>query len=106
MGAFPHSPPMIKSSPPPPNTNDNKRATNRQRTLKAGRIEVNGHASTFDCTIRDMSQSGARLVLKAMWIAPEQFDLLVLNPNTGKSDRHACRTAWQKGTMIGVRFSD
>tara|TARA_R110000787_G_scaffold16825_3_gene52894 strand:+ start:11662 stop:11955 length:294 start_codon:yes stop_codon:yes gene_type:complete len=97
---------MIHSLSPPPDKNENKRTADRHRTLKAGRIEVNGHASTFDCMIRDMSESGARLVLKAVWAAPAQFDLLVLNPNTGKSDRHACLTAWQKGTVIGVRFTD
>ena len=82
------------------------RSEGRHRTLKAGRVEVNGHASTFDVMIRDMSDKGARLILKAVWIAPDQFDLLVLNPNTGKSDRHACRKAWQKGTLIGVHFTD
>ena len=30
--------------------------------------------------------------------------LLVLNPNNGKTQRHACLKVWQKGTMVGVRF--
>lgn len=97
---------MVHSLSPPPDKNENKRTADRHRTLKSGRIEVNGHSSTFDVTIRDMSESGARLVLKAVWVAPEQFDLLVLNPNSGKSDRHACQKAWQKGTLIGVCFTD
>ena len=101
-----HSPYMTDVLNTPTTSTADARSEGRHRTLKAGRIEVNGHASTFDCMIRDMSARGARLVLKAVWIAPEKFDLLVLNPNTGKSDRHACLTAWQKGTVIGVRFTD
>jgi hypothetical protein len=97
---------MVHSLSPSPDKNENKRTAERHRTLKSGRIEVNGHSSTFDVTIRDMSDSGARLVLKAVWIAPERFDLLVLNPNSGKADRHACQRAWQKGTLLGVRFID
>lgn len=101
-----HSSLMAPTSDLPENSTVNNRASSRQRTLKAGRIEVNGHASTFDVTIRDMSDTGARLLLKAVWSAPEQFDLLVLNPNSGKSDRHGCRKAWQRGEQVGVRFID
>tara|TARA_R110000787_G_scaffold42265_3_gene103902 strand:- start:741 stop:1037 length:297 start_codon:yes stop_codon:yes gene_type:complete len=76
----------------------------RRRTLKSGRIELKNQASTIDVTIRDMSLSGALLLLKDVWTPPAEFGLLVLNPNNGKTQRHACLKVWQKGTMVGVRF--
>jgi hypothetical protein len=76
----------------------------RRRTLKSGRIELKNQASTIDVTIRDMSLTGALLLLKDIWTPPEFFGLLVLNPNNGESQRHSCRKVWQKGAMVGVRF--
>tara|TARA_R110000787_G_scaffold227200_1_gene334978 strand:+ start:207 stop:503 length:297 start_codon:yes stop_codon:yes gene_type:complete len=76
----------------------------RRRTLKSGRIELKNQESTIDVTIRDMSLTGALLLLKDIWTPPAEFGLLVLNPNNGKTQRHACLKAWQKGTMVGVRF--
>jgi len=85
--------------------NADKRKADRHRTLKTGRVEISNHGSTFDVTIRDMSDTGARLILKDFWNPPEQFDLLILNPNTGKSERIACRKAWQTGLLLGVNFA-
>jgi PilZ domain len=76
----------------------------RRRTLKSGRIELKHQVSTIDVTIRDMSLSGALLLLRDIWTPPAEFGLLVLNPNNGKTQRHSCLKVWQKGTMVGVRF--
>lgn len=76
----------------------------RRRTLKSGRIELKNQTSTIDVTIRDMSLSGALLLLKDIWTPPAEFALLVLNSNNGKTQRHSCLKVWQKGTMVGVRF--
>jgi hypothetical protein len=92
MNALPSEPPHVD------------RDSFRRRTLKGGRIELSNHASTFDVTIRDMSLSGALLVLKDVWVPPEYFGLLVANPNSSQSQRHACQKVWQKGTLLGVRF--
>ena len=76
----------------------------RQRTFESGGIELKNQTSTVDVGIRDMSLGGALLTLKDVWTPPEFFSLLVLNPNTGQSQRHACRKVWQKGTLLGVEF--
>ena len=63
---------------------------------------------SFDCTVLDMSGTGARLnlnnvVRKAFVpdvVVPEQFRLLIPRDNIGVD----CRLAWRKDAMIGVAF--
>tara|TARA_R110000787_G_scaffold16825_3_gene52895 strand:+ start:12020 stop:12343 length:324 start_codon:yes stop_codon:yes gene_type:complete len=81
-----------------------ERRAPRQRTLKAGRIAINALTSTFEVLIRDMSQTGARLVMSDVYLLPEYFDLIVLNPNTGRSSRTHCQLVWQKALVVGVKF--
>ena len=81
-----------------------ERRVPRQRTLKAGRIAINELTSTFEVLIRDMSQTGARLVMSDVYLLPEHFDLIVLNPNTGRQSRTHCQLVWQKALVVGVKF--
>ncbi|MBU1288352.1 MAG: PilZ domain-containing protein [Alphaproteobacteria bacterium] len=76
----------------------------RQKTLKTGRIAINEMTSTFEVLIRDMSETGARLVMSDIYPLPLHFDLIVLNPNTGRPSRTPCQVAWQKGLTVGVMF--
>lgn len=77
----------------------------RQRTLKSARIVFNNSASSMDVLIRDMSEGGAKLKLGTPgWPAPDLFDLVILNPNTGTRVRHPCEKRWQRGDLVGARF--
>lgn len=53
-----------------------------------------------DCTITDISQSGARLFTSGDEI-PDQFVLLI---SGDKSVREECRVAWRLGGEVGVEF--
>lgn len=75
----------------------------RQRTLKGARIVCAG-SQTFDVTIRDMSEGGVKLKLGSPFAVPPTFTLVILNPNTGISDKRSCETRWQRGDQIGARF--
>lgn len=101
---------MQDSDTPPPggadDPPDESRSDARQRTLRTGRIVINKGASTFDVTIRDMSATGARLLLKDAWNLPETFELLILNPGSGDWTRQACDKRWQKGNLVGARFTN
>lgn len=77
---------------------DNRDAP-RHRTLKGGLIVINDGFSTFDCTIRNLSETGAKLVVTNSLPIPPRFDLAL---NDGR--RFACETAWRTETEIGVRF--
>lgn len=82
------------------------RDTPRRRVLKGGQIIVNELYSSFQVTIRDMSESGVKLKLHASWIVPARFELLINNPNTGIPVRRQCEKRWQRGITIGARFLD
>jgi len=49
----------------------------RRRVLKAGIIAFNNRHSTLQCTIRDLSEGGARLQIGGSIGAPDTFELLV-----------------------------
>lgn len=79
---------------------EDSRETQRHRTLKGGRIVVNDGFSTFDCTIRNLSETGAKLVVTSSLPIPQRFELAM---NDGRS--FACEVAWRTETEIGVHFS-
>jgi hypothetical protein len=53
---------------------DEHRIANRQRVLKAGKIEFGGGA--IDCTVRNISATGAALEVTSPLGIPEQFTLV------------------------------
>jgi hypothetical protein len=76
-----------------------RRGSPRRRMLKQARVLLNDRA-TLDCTIRDMSETGARLVFGAAMQLPETFTLLCVSAET----RFDVRVAWRKGLAVGVAF--
>ncbi|MEQ9505057.1 MAG: PilZ domain-containing protein [Hyphomonas sp.] len=79
------------------------RQSPRQRTLKGARIICAG-ALTYDVTIRDMSEGGVKLKLGSPFAVPPAFVLVILNPNTGVTEKRACETRWQRGDHVGAQF--
>jgi len=76
----------------------NNRAAPRQRVLKAGSIEFAG--GVIDCTVRNLSESGAALEVASPLGIPETFNLLV----SGEPSPRRCRVAWRKNKRIGIAF--
>jgi hypothetical protein len=70
----------------------------RKRVLKAGTIEFGGGA--IDCTIRNISETGAALEVVSPLYIPDRFTLFV---QTGQLKR-PCRIVWRKAKRIGVVF--
>jgi hypothetical protein len=74
------------------------RVAARHRVLKAGTIEFGGGA--IDCTVRNVSNTGAALdVISPMGI-PEKFTLLL--PSDGL--HLPCHVVWRKERRLGVAF--
>lgn len=74
------------------------RLTPRRKVLLGARIVLKNKNSTFDVVIKNLSQTGALLLLPAAMVVPEQFDL---------RSEHFARSAhvvWQRGNRLGVRF--
>jgi len=76
-----------------------QRSAQRRMTLKGGRIAFNNGRSTFDCTVKNLSRQGAKLVVGATIGIPDSFDLVL--PNTAKQP---CKVIWRKDREIGVEF--
>jgi PilZ domain len=76
---------------------ETRRAT-RHRVLKAGKIEFGGGA--IDCTVRNLSSSGAALGVTSPVGIPEKFTLIV----PGDGLHLPCRVVWRNISRIGVTF--
>jgi hypothetical protein len=53
------------------------------------------------CTVADISECGARIVLERDCELPERF-MLLLSRNGGA--RRFCRKVWREGLTVGVEF--
>ena len=78
---------------------DERRATPRQRTLKGARIVLNDGFSTFDCTVRNLSEAGAKLMVVSILGVPQRFELAL---HDGR--RFNCEMIWHREGEIGVKF--
>jgi PilZ domain-containing protein len=75
-----------------------RRTTARARQLKAGSIIFNGAKSVFTCTVRNVSNAGACLLVPSPLTVPAAFDLLV------DGVRRRCAIAWRQPDRIGVQY--
>ena len=77
------------------------RKSRRRRVLRDGRILLPGSRVTYDCTIRDLSEKGARLRLQSnSVIVPHQFELVLVAEGLA----YPVHLKWRKGTEYGVEF--
>ncbi|MEH2473972.1 hypothetical protein V1281_004843 [Nitrobacteraceae bacterium AZCC 2161] len=74
------------------------RSVPRSRTLKAGTISFDGGG--IDCTVRNISKSGAALDVASPLGIPQNFILLVPADDL----RQPCHVVWRKEKRIGVAF--
>ena len=81
-------------------TMEQKRAALRQRVLKAGTIEFSG--GTIDCTVRNVSETGAALEVASPVGIPAEFNLLI----SGSRSRRRCQVMWRTESRIGVAFKE
>ncbi|MEM1365812.1 MAG: PilZ domain-containing protein [Pseudomonadota bacterium] len=83
-------------------TDLSNRSSERVRTLRAARIVWDNAQRTINCTIRDMSRTGARLELSDMTALPETFDIQV----PPAKDLRPVQVMRRSGRMFGVMFLD
>ena len=80
---------------------ENKRRAPRPRVLKGGKIIPLGQWLLADCQIRDISETGARIICKDQLSVPTEFRLLIPMDNTIQQ----ARVVWRKDNMVGIRFT-
>jgi hypothetical protein len=80
---------------------DERRKEPRPRALKTAKIIFNNRFSTIDCTVRNLSGHGAKLIVGTQVGIPETFDLTF--PADGSS--RPCKVVWRKEGELGVEFA-
>ena len=83
-----------------PQNDDESRSDFRRRTLKSGKIIFNNLQSVFDCTIRDLSKTGCRVIVPSQADLPAEFELHL----PGSDEKFQCQTIWKKHQEAGVKF--
>jgi hypothetical protein len=79
---------------------DDKRKSPRRRVLKEGKIVFADALCLLDCTIREMSDGGARLMISSTMGIPETFQLY--EKSSGRL--YPSTVAWRLSNVIGVKF--
>jgi hypothetical protein len=76
-----------------------KRAEPRHRVLTRGTLAFNGGGG-LDCTVRNISSSGARIDIANPVGVPDRFTLVI------ESDRfmRRCHAVWSNEQRIGLAF--
>jgi hypothetical protein len=77
-----------------------KRRSRRQKTLKSGHLILSDW-TTMDCTVRDLSPEGAKLVFGGPPALPKTFSLVV--HSTDKLI--PAELLWQRGLSAGIAFT-
>jgi len=75
-----------------------KRRAVRHRVLKAGKVIFD--ARTVDCVVRDLSDSGAGILIEDLRGIPHEFALRIVSEHASR----ACHVIWRRQKRIGVAF--
>lgn len=76
-----------------------QRAHERTRALKGASIIFNNRSSVIDCTVRNISPTGGKLVLTSPAALPDRFELRFAD---GSEQR--CEVRWRTLSELGVVF--
>jgi hypothetical protein len=79
---------------------DNRRNSARNRSFIRGRIQFNNGQASFDCLVRDLSQTGARLAVTGSAPLPDVFELIL----PSRDARFRAQVRWRHADEIGVAF--
>jgi hypothetical protein len=80
---------------------EDSRTSHRSRALKPGRVVLT-EWTVLDCTIRDLTDAGARLEFGTAMELPAEFRLQI---GATRATRNA-KLAWQRGLAAGVLFPE
>ncbi len=79
-----------------------RRIATRQRSFLQGRLIFNKGRSSIDCLIRDISETGAKLVFSDSVVIPDIVDLQI----PSKNEMRRVRVQRRVGDEVGVAFDD
>ena len=77
-----------------------KRRAPRKRTLKGASITFNDRQSVITCIMRNLSASGALLILPSMHMTPDDFEVFF------DGSYRSARVVRRAGMSLGVAWAD
>jgi len=75
-----------------------RRSSLRHRTFKAAKIVLKEDAAVIDCTVRNLSETGALIGIANAVAVPEEFSLRM------DGSTRLCAVVWRRFDRFGVRF--
>lgn len=75
-----------------------KRIAQRHRVLKRGTLAFGGGG--IDCTVRSLSETGARVDVESPVGVPQEVTLVIETDHFARR----CRPVWKKEKQIGLAF--
>jgi hypothetical protein len=70
----------------------------RRRVLKTGYIVISDKAPKLECTVRNISETGASIQVSTTIGIPSSFDVII------DGTRRHCSSVWRTDTKIGIAF--
>ncbi|MCW5718518.1 MAG: PilZ domain-containing protein [Bauldia sp.] len=81
-----------------------RRNRHRNRVLKGALVVFGNHGSTIDCTIRNLSDEGAKLLLGSTIGVPDTFELMIPAEHRIAPARVVWRTECELGIALTAPF--
>jgi hypothetical protein len=78
-----------------------RRRSIRERVQFLAWIDIGDGLQPRSCTVMDVSQHGARIILSSPVELPEEFWLIFTRDRT---KRRYCRIVWRSDTQVGVTY--
>ena len=76
------------------------RAAARHRIVRNGKIVFANFTMVLDCTMRDISETGAKVIAVKPAEVPEKFRLILITDQVMRD----AKVVWRRGREIGVEF--
>ena len=83
------------------NTPADLRTGQRQKVLKTGKILLPDRIGAIDCSVRDLSASGAKIIVGSAETIPDAFRLVL----PGDRSMRDAVVAWRTPGIMGVKFT-
>lgn len=77
-----------------------RRSAQRHKAFKGARLTFNSGFGSYECVVRNLSESGARLAFGDASCIPPDFDLAI----SGSAARPV-QVRWRTMTAVGVAFA-
>jgi len=78
-----------------------QRQSPRHRVEQAAWIDADDGSQVRDCTLWDVSEAGARIVIGSPAEVPQEFSLVF---SSDGSIRRRCQVIWRSDQQIGARY--